>query len=857
MFALCLPAIVIAYALMREMHWHRHDLSVHKMRPLGKGFADYLTPAALVQPGIILNKDGSLMAGWEFRGEDATSKTLADMRRRVAHLNKMFVQRDVGWMFHVDVIRRPAPSLSARAYHGSDAARVLDEERLRNAGPRFANRYVFVATYLPPTDNARKATNLFVEQGASSEESLDRVYAAFSRGLADIEDTFGQLAHLRRLGARYVDVDGREVVQDELLEHLVSCIYGEDQTVTVPRSPLMLSGFLAVEDLYGGFEPRLGTKHIRVITITGFPIESLPSMLDRLSLLEIPLRFSTRVIVEDTVKARKKLDQAYANWFGKRQGLAAQILDAGTIAGRTNLDAERMMEDVDEATALADRGLIRYGYYTACVVLMDENQDKLTQHARAARKALQKLGFLARIEDINAIDAYLGTHPGNGWHNVRKYMLSSINVGDMLPTTSEWRGRETIECPMCEPGTQPIAIVKTLGNDDFSLDLHLQDVMHALIAGPPGAGKTTLVNFLNANFMRSDTDQVIGIDYGYGMYRTCAFLGGDHFEPNGDGDGLQFALFKDVAEANERAWLADYLETLVELNGVQVHPAHRERLEKALELMVRTPAGARSLTTYLQKISDPTGELKMALRPYAVGGSLGQLLDGTHDTMCDSRFQVYELSHVMGQKEKTVVPVLLLLFHRIEARLRNNHRTWIPMDEAWLYLDSPSVAPKVREQLKTFRKLHAGVGIITQSLTDVMHSSIRDTVIDACKTRLLLPNPDASGAHLSFYRLLGMNDQQINRLAKATPKRQYWLQSQDGNALLDLGLTKAELAVYAGGSTDDIALTRRLQRSEPDAWREELMRLHGLDGAALRFAELRRAHGDPTTPFLKRSLAIA
>src|ERR1700716_4339325 len=113
---------------MMEMRWHRRDLSIHKMRPLGKGFGDYLTPAALVKPGVVLNKDGSLMVGWEFTGEDATTKALADIRRSIGYVNKMIVQRDAGWMFHVDVIRRAASSLSHRTYTGSDAARVLDEE---------------------------------------------------------------------------------------------------------------------------------------------------------------------------------------------------------------------------------------------------------------------------------------------------------------------------------------------------------------------------------------------------------------------------------------------------------------------------------------------------------------------------------------------------------------------------------------------------------------------------------------------------------------------------------------------------------------------------------------------------------
>ncbi len=860
LYALLLPVAVIAAALVFELRWARRDYSLKKSRKLGRGFADLLVYGALVRPGVVLNKDGSFMAGWEFRGEDATTKSLGDMRRRVAFINKMFVHKDAGWMFHVDVVRRPSDALRAREYARSDAERVLDAERVADAQARFHNRYVLVATYLPPTDTATKRTNIFVETGQPVEVSFAKTFAAFERGLADVEDSLGYVTQMRRLGERrFVVEHGREVVQDELLEHLVTCIYGDDHPVTVGERPFMLSGLLGAQDLYGGVNPRIGGKYVRAITITGFPMESFPSMLDKVGQLEVPLRFSTRVIVEDAAKARKKLDQAFANWFGKRTGLANKTMNANATGGRLNRDADRMTDDVEEAAASADRGLVRYVYYTAVIVLMDESETAVDENARAVRKVLQQLGFLSRVEEWNAIDAYLGTHPGNGWHNVRKYMLHSLNVGDLLPTTSEWRGRATNECQMCEPGTPPIAIVKTQSGDDFALDTHYQDVQHVLIAGPTGNGKTVAVNFLNANFARAETDQIIGIDFKYGMHRTCEFLGGEHYEPGGDDDALQFCLYTGVEKPRERAWLVGFHETLLELNGVRVLPDHTARIEKALELMARTPPEARCVTTFLQKLADPGNEMRLAFRTYAGGGPYGKLFDGTHDTTRDSWFQVYELSHVMGQKEKAVIPVMLLLFHRIEQRIKQNYRTWVPMDEAWLYLDSPAVAPKVREQLKTFRSFHAGVGLITQSMTDALNSSICDTILDACKTRVLLPNPDAFEAHREFYRKAGMSDQQIANLANnqiAVPKKHYWFQGPDGSGLVDLALTKAELAVYAAGSTDDVVITKRLKTRHPDTWREELMRQYGLDRAADRFAQLRRA-GAAQPHELRRGLAIA
>ena len=48
-------------------------LDEHRRRPAA--LADHLPWAALVAPGVVLNKDGSFMAGFRFRGPDLESST--------------------------------------------------------------------------------------------------------------------------------------------------------------------------------------------------------------------------------------------------------------------------------------------------------------------------------------------------------------------------------------------------------------------------------------------------------------------------------------------------------------------------------------------------------------------------------------------------------------------------------------------------------------------------------------------------------------------------------------------------------------------------------------------------------------
>lgn len=858
--ALCVPAVLVLVWLIVEYTGSHDPYSIRRARKYGRGFADLLAYAALVQPDIILNKDGALMAAFEFVGQDGVTLDHGSLRRRIAYLNRMFCARDAGWMFHVDVIRRPAAPLAPPAYLRSAEERMLAEERLAHARDRFHNRYLMAVTYLPPTDAATKGHNWLLDSDEKIDVSFDAVRTAFTRGLEEIEDYLSPIASVRRLGERRIeDVSGNLTIQNEILEALVDVMYGDEQPVTIPPTPVMLSGLLGVHDLVAGMKPRIGSKHIGVLSLAGFPPASYPGILDNLLHINASFRFSTRIIIEDTQRAREKIDIAYRGWFGKRTSLAAKAFDESG-GGRINRDADVMAEDAEEALQLLDRGVVRYGYYTGKIVLMSDDPSEVDAAKRELKKVFSKAGFLLRDETINAVDAYLGSLWGDGYHDLRKYMLHSLNTSDLLVSTAQWTGRKTVTCDLCPASVEPMAVVRTRGRGDFWLDLHHKDVMHTLSIGATGAGKTTLLNFLAGNFARTPDDQFFGLDFGYGMYTPCMFFGGEHIDPRGMSGSMRFSLFGHIEDPNERAWVADLMATICEVNQIVVTPRHREILDQTIEVFARTPPGNRSLSTFLPKLAaqDRTGELRMALQPYAVGGSLDGILDGVADEIRDSAFTVVELSNIVGgdNKERVLVPVMMALFHMIQRRLRNNRRTFVAIDEAWSHFRSPAALPKLEEALRTFRKLHAGVGLFTQNLDDIVNSPLATTVISACKTQLLLPNERASSTFADFYKTLGLGMQEIDAISTAQAKREYYFRSDDGCAMIDLDLSRAELAIYGRGSTDDIEEVRRLLSRNPDTWRIDLLRARGCPGAASRLESL-NVKGRPDPMMSRKELAIA
>ena len=65
---------------------------------------------------------------------------------------------------------------------------------------------------------------------------------------------------------------------------------------------------------------------------------------------------------------------------------------------------------------------------------------------------------------------------------------------------------------------------------------------------------------------------------------------------------------------------------------------------------------------------------------------------------------------------------------------------------------------------------------------------------------------------MAIYRRFGLNDRQIEILARATPKRDYYCQSRRGNRLFELGLGEVALAFTAASAKSDQAADRSCAR---------------------------------------------
>lgn len=784
-------------------------LNLRKFRSRARGVSDLLPYAALIAPGIVLCKDGTFLAGFVAHGQDTASSTADELAFVSAQFNNAVKLLGSGWMLHVDAVRsiHHAYSRPEDSHFPDPVSQLIDDERrdFFSGGVCYRTKTVVILSF-KPNFGAEKMTAA-AKTGGGSSTALERSLELFQNTLLEFEDALSAVLHLKRL-ADYAEADesGSSARYSELLSHLQLCLTGIEQPVQIPDTPMYLDALLGSEELIGGLTPRIGDQHIAVISIDGLPQESWPAMLSVLDGLQLQYRFSSRFICLDQLDAQKEITSYRKGWEQNVFRFIDKYFNLPNA--RPNMDASNMVNDAGDALMEVQGGYVGAGFLSACIVLLHEDQVILQDWARELRRAILTLGFGCRIETINALDAWLGTHPGNWFANLRRPLINTLNLADLLPLSSIWAGERNCPCPFYPAESPALMVCTTDGSTPFWFNLHVRDVGHTLIFGPIGAGKSTLLALIAAQFRRYDQAQVFAFDKGMSMFALCEAVGGTHYDVGGS-DALSFAPLQRIDDPAELAWAEEWVGTLLELQGTPVTPRDRNEIHKAMSLLCTSPVEMRSLTDFVNLLQDQ--RLKEGLQHYTRAGAMGYLLDAETDQLGLSPFMVFEIEDLMNLGDKNLIPVLLYLFHRIEKAL-TGQPVLLVLDEAWLMLGHPVFRAKIREWLKVLRKANCAVVMATQSLSDAKNSGILDVLVESCQTKVFLPNITArQEVQSELYQQMGLNNKQIEIIASATPKRDYYVVTPYGRRLIQLALQTTELAFVGISDKENISRIKELK----------------------------------------------
>lgn len=801
------------------------------------GIADQLNWLCMPYPGVVLQKDGSLLAGFKYRGPDPTASPNSELNRIAERIGEAFHPFVDDWVFHVDLYRRPAGGYAPAGAFQNVVLRALDEERRRQyqlGGGRWETECFVTVAYRPPKQTRNRLARVFATGGESTTDWAAE-WERYRRALIDFEDRLQGTVRVVRLSS------------EELLSHLYCGLTGRRQPVLVPYHGAGLDVILGHERFVGDFAPVLGETEIRVIGFQGYPARVRPTILQALTEQAMEYRWSSRIRPLSPERAEARLREAQKHYYEKRHG--AQSFAAQMARGKDdpgNPEWDRMQEDeharsmamgVSEAIALNSSGRARYCEFNSYVVLHREAEAAADRDVREVVRAMRDLGFTAQVETIHAMEAFIGTLPGHGEPNVQRPLLSTENIAALLPLAAAWAGPDRNPCQLYPRESPPLFWGDTDGSTPFRVCLHSGDVGHTVLIGPTGAGKSVVLQHIAAQAFRYPDAQVFVIDKGRSFELLCRAAGGEHvMAVPGERGGVSLVPLARVHEPAERARAMDLLEVMLRLQKVEVTARRRDTLNRVLGLLAADHPRHRTLTDFVTQVSAADLEMGQALEVYTVTGPYGGILDGDADVLSDSSFHVYETDGLFDLSDAITLPVLLTLLYRLERRF-DGRPTYLIVDEAASSLAHPYMERKIKEYAVTLRKKNVVLVLAFQDLHQLGELSSCATIMGSCPTRIFLPNSEAMGERdRAIYTAAGLNEQEIRLIAGSTPKRHYYFKSPAGARRFELALGPGARALYfpreglnVGGTLKRAA---ELERLHGEAWAAEWLEESGAADAA-------------------------
>ena len=777
---------------------------------------------------VVINKDGSLMATWQFRGPDLDSSVEEELAVITNRLQGAMASLKTNYVLWFESQRTPSLGYETTSHFPDPVTRGMDAERaqLYASGRYYESHFYATLQYLPPKDRQEKMKELLVEGREKKLTKAEDVLEAFGEQIYKLFVMFQNL----RMEAHFLE-------ENAMLTYLHSTVSGRPRPLKYPGSRFLFDKYLYDTPLYGGLEPQLGHQHMRVIAPISYARDTVFGGFDALSRLDFPYRWMTRVYCMSKNDVLSELDMERRQWKGKLQSLSSTLADAAIREGAQNTEnlnevAVDRVAEVRDAIHAVEADHISFVYYSTAVIVLDEDREAVEEKAKIVRQLFIEHGMKAKIEDFNAVDTWMGCVPGLVGHNIRRPLISTGNLVHMMPLTAAWAGEEWnhhLDGP-------PLLYAQTDGSSSYRLNLHIGEIGHSLMIGPTGAGKSVHLNCIEAAFRKYQNARVIIFDKGASSKVLTLGVGGKFYDIGKAGE-MAFQPLAGIDREDERQWAQEWLADYLREEGIEVTPEYKSILRDSLATVAGMEQRFRTMTTFISFLQ--SAKLKEAFYPMALAdgsgnkGEYGEIFDSDVDRLSIGAWQSFEMETLMNSK-RIVGTTLMYIFHRIEnvvkdVRASEAGPTLIVLDECWVFFENPMFADKIKEWLKTLRKYNTAVLFATQSLDDIAKSPILDTVLSSCLSRIFLPDKLATTeSRRELYRAFGLNRQQIQLLAHAQPQREYYYDSPMGSRLYHLALDLCPFTLaYVSVNKGALAKCQRIldrygAETFNDHWMEEM-----------------------------------
>ena len=816
----------------------------------------------LVDSGIVLCNDGSLLAGFEFEGlslegeEDETLNAQIEMLQRSM---RGMSDRVTIWSY---LERRFMTSYEVSKYI-DPVPRKIDEawgEKVTSVPHAHLTHLVFIGYRM-----ATKSDAFFETVSMEMETNDVNIFKAILKTAKRTLTTAGTVAavegrlvemvsEFEKIIAIFESVTGPRLGFNRLHEDgLLGALYSRlnlgspPGPLKVPQKLSYLGQAIAADTMVrrGDMFEFTGTtqkRYVAALATTGMPDENYSVHIDQLLSLNCEFAICQMFQFLDIEVAQDTISKAEQHYRMEVKSLATRVSEKllGKELDKINTGNLRLADDAQQALAELTSSDIAYGYYAMTILAYGETPSDTTRCVDMISGAFRANGYALTREVTGLMPAFLTTLPGNTKTALRKYLASTANLADLLPLRGIRSGSPYHDLFSQVLGRDVPAMVKFMTDYGIPYDFspHEMDLGHTAIIGGSGAGKTTLMHLLTSMFQKYYPCNTFLFDKDYSMMLITKLLGGNHIDiAVTQGKRVGMNPVRRMLENGDDLSLRRWLEVLITAGSesAQLTGEENEELFACIQAVKAMGTAFWRLGTIYTQVKGTNKKLASKLSPYidrseseddiSRKGPFADFFDNDEDAFTLTNIVGMETGKLLMQPQ-VASPFMDYAFYCIEKKLDGETPTMIYVEEAWYMLSNPVFASKMDDWLRTFRKKKAFLIFATQALDEIASMASVGAFISNVPTRIFLPsinNSVAANAHL-YKSIFSLNDAQLQLLANALPKRDYLIVKSSETKLVSAEMPKIIIKINDATARSEMReRANAMSASGNTSWAEEFI----------------------------------
>lgn len=800
-------------------------------------FGETLPWFGMVAPGVVLCHDGSLIAGFEYEGEDIEGVPNSELNQRIEFLQNAMRQlsdRITIWFVQerrnfteYNYVDYPNAMAGYIDWLWGQSLEEVPNARIRHTlyiGFSYPNKteafFEEVQAEMDAASNGFTALMNITKKRLRENTAIGEVRGRLADMVDEFEQTMADFASIVTSSLGFARMYGEDLLGDLYSRANLASPRGP---VALPRELAYLNTLLPADDLVRQsdllqFKGPVHSVYCGVLSTTGLPQTASSVHIDNLMASPCEYIMVQTFKFMDRASTEKIIHKAEEFYRNEVKSVLVRLFEQITKIQSDKVNTGNLVLAEDAQAALVDQTAneMVFGYYNMTFLALGDTPKDAQRSAEIIATRMRTAGFAVTRERQGIFSGFLGTLPGNSKVQLRKYMVSVANVADLAPIRTISSGEPRHELFSTTLGREVPAHIRfmTAYGVPFDFSLHAADLGHTIVIGGAGSGKTSLVQLLVAQFQKYYPCNTYIFDKDRSMALSTVLMGGAHIDmANPRGSGVRINPVKRMLKDRETLALTKWVSILIATQGEPLPPEDMERLSAAIQKLAGMSESQWRLSTLYSILSGHEKRLARKLSAYVdrsenEEGEFGKGVFADFFDNDDDDFQLGSLvcmeTGKMLQTEAVSAPFMDYAFYCIEKSLDGHTPTCIYVEEAWYMLANPAFEEKINDWLRTFRKKKAFVIFATQSPYELQRLKAWAAFVANVPTYIFLRSIKDSVEQTAdvFRSLFNVNDAQLALLSSAIPKRDYLLIKPNFTRLVNATMPRLMSAINEATSRD-------------------------------------------------------